>query len=190
VLAHYGGIYLDLDDGCARRLDVMLQYPAWMRRTMPTGISNDAMGSVPHHPFFERIVANLEKYARNYGMPYITVMSSTGPLMLSIVWKQYKRERRPIEEHVRILMPAEYQDNKWSMFNIATGSSWHDKDAQTIFWMGRHWILLTVSGFAVAGVVFAILWWAWNSWVSRGRKEKNAFGYGLVPRREDMGWLA
>lgn len=188
MLAHYGGIYLDLDDGCARRLDVMLQYPAWLRRTQPTGISNDAMGAVPHHPYFERVISSLQAYARNYGMPYITVMSSTGPLMLSILWKQYKREARPATEMVRILMPSEYCGGEWSMFNIAEGSSWHDKDAQTIFWMGRHWVLLTISGFAVAGVVFAILWWAWNSWMLRGRGQKS--GYELLSRRENADRMA
>jgi len=91
---------------------------------------------------------------------------------------------------VRILMPLEYHNNEWSLFNIATGNSWHGKDAQTIFWMGKHWMLLTVSGFAVAGVVFAILWWAWSSWMVRGRREKDAFGYELVPRREDVDRVA
>lgn len=36
VLAHYGGVYIDLDDGCNRRLDPLLSYPAWVRRTVPT----------------------------------------------------------------------------------------------------------------------------------------------------------
>jgi mannosyltransferase OCH1-like enzyme len=138
VLDHYGGIYLDLDDGCARRLDVMLEYPAWLRSTLPKGISNDAMGSVPHHPFFKRVIESLENYANNYGMPYITVMSSTRPLFLSIMWKQYMSIERPLEDHVRVLMPPEYRNNKWSIFYIVTGNSWHGKDAQTIFWLGKH----------------------------------------------------
>lgn len=189
VLDHYGGIYLDLDDGCARRLDVMLQYPAWLRRTIPTGISNDAMGAVPHHPFFQTVIGSLETYARSYGMPYITVMSSTGPLFLSIVWKKYKRAVRPTEEHVRILMPAEYRGSAWSVFNITKGSSWHGKDAQTIFWMGKHWLLLTVTGFAVAGLVFAVLWYAWTTWVVRGRRDKS-HAYEMLPRREEIDRMA
>jgi len=100
-------------------------------------------------------------------MPYITVMYSTGPLFLSVMWKEYMRESRPLEEHVRILMPDEYKGFSWSFFNITKGSSWHGKDAQTIFWMGKHWMLLTVTGFAIAGVIGAILWWAWSMWVMR-----------------------
>jgi len=167
VLSYYGGIYIDLDDGCNRRLDPLLSYPAWLRFTVPTGISNDAMGSVPQHPFFLRTVESLQAYNRNWLMPYITVMYSTGPLFLSVIWKEYMRETRPAEEHVRILMPDEYKGHAWSFFNISKGSSWHGKDAQTIFWMGKHWLLLTVVGFAIAGVVGALLWWTWSSWVTK-----------------------
>jgi mannosyltransferase OCH1-like enzyme len=167
VLAFYGGIYIDLDDGCNRRLDPLLSYPAWVRSTVPTGISNDAMGSVPQHPFFIRVIESLQSYNRNWAMPYITVMYSTGPLFLSVVWKEYTRDTRPAREHVRILMPDEYKGHKWSFFNITKGSSWHGKDAQTIFWMGKHWLLLTVSGFAIAAVVGTCLWWAWSMWVMR-----------------------
>ncbi|KAK0118446.1 hypothetical protein ONS95_012731 [Cadophora gregata] len=170
ILAYYGGIYIDLDDGCNRRLDPLLSYPAWARRTLPTGISNDAMGSVPQHPFFLRVIESLAGYNRNWFMPYITVMYSTGPLFLSVLWVEYMREARPALEHVRILMPDEYKGFSWSFFNISKGNSWHGKDAQTIFWMGKHWLLLTVAGFAIAGVVGVLLWWAWNVWVVRGKK--------------------
>jgi mannosyltransferase OCH1-like enzyme len=168
VLAFYGGIYIDLDDGCNRRLDPLLSYPAWVRRTVPTGISNDAMGSVPHHPFFLRVIESLSGYNRNWAMPYITVMYSTGPLFLSVIWKEYLDIKRPAAEHVRILMPDEYKGFKWSFFNISKGSSWHGKDAQTIFWMGKHWMLVTVAGFAIAGVVGVCLWSLWSMWVMRG----------------------
>lgn len=184
VLHHYGGIYLDLDDGCSRRLDVMRQYPAWLRRTIPTGISNDAMGSVPGHSFFEFVIHKLESYARGYGMPYITVMSSTGPLFLSILWKQWKRDALP-EGKVHVLMPEEYKGSDWSLFFINKGSSWHGKDAQTIFWMGRHWLLLTITGFAVAGVVFAGMFYLWNRAVNKKAHKRGASGvsYELLHRR-------
>lgn len=183
VLAFYGGIYIDLDDGCNRRLDPLLSYPAWVRFTVPTGISNDAMGSVPQHPFFIRVIESLQAYNRNWAMPYITVMYSTGPLFLSVIWKEYIRDIRGAEEHVRILMPDEYKGHKWSFFTISKGSSWHGKDAQTIFWMGKHWLLLTVSGFAIAAVIGACLWWAWSIWVMRvGKTSGGRKRFGLWRR--------
>ncbi|KAI9646589.1 CSG1/SUR1-like protein [Ciborinia camelliae] len=172
VLAHYGGIYIDLDDGCNRRLDPLLSYPAWVRRTIPTGISNDAMGSVPQHPFFLRVIESLQSYNRNWGMPYITVMYSTGPLFLSVLWIQHMRSVTDDASRVRNLMPDEYNKHAWSFFNVVKGNSWHGKDAQTIFWMGKHWLLLTVAGFAVAGVVGGCLWFAWNMWVMQSVKSQ------------------
>jgi len=47
------------------------------------------MGSAPNHPFYLRVIKNLERYARNWWLPYLTVMLSTGPLFLSIIWKEY-----------------------------------------------------------------------------------------------------
>ncbi|RDW70220.1 hypothetical protein BP5796_08617 [Coleophoma crateriformis] len=172
VLAHYGGIYIDLDDGCARKLDPLLSYPAWLRRTIPTGISNDAMGSVPQHPFFLKVIKSLDSYNRNWAMPYITVMYSTGPLFLSVIWKQYIGKSHPEAERVRVLMPDEYAKQPWSFFNIAKGSSWHGKDAQTIFWMGQHWLLLTVLGFVAAGILGSCLWWVWTTWLSQGSQTR------------------
>lgn len=158
ILHYYGGVYIDLDDGCNRPLDPLLVYPAWLRFTIPTGISNDAMGSVKNHPFFAKTIKSLKHYQRNWLMGYITVMYSTGPLFLSVIWKEYLWDTRPSEEHVRILMPSEYKGHDWSFFNITKGSSWHGKDAQTIFWMGQHWLLLTVVGFSTAGVLGFCIW--------------------------------
>ncbi|KAH0566407.1 hypothetical protein GP486_000190 [Trichoglossum hirsutum] len=181
VLAYFGGIYIDLDDGCNRRLDPLLSYHAWVRRTVPTGISNDAMGAIKQHPFFVRVIEMLQQYNRNWPLPYVTVMYSTGPLFLSVVWKEYMRSDPTEEGRVRILMPDEYNRHEWSFFTHHRGSSWHGKDAQLIFWvriaplplllrdeslisiqMGRHWLFLTVLGFATAGLVGLALWWAYS----------------------------
>ena len=151
ILAHYGGTYIDLDDvridpdacsrtsnnqqGCNRRLDPLLAYPAWVRRTVPTGISNDAMGSVPQHPFFLRVIELLQQYDRHWLLPYITVMYSTGPLFLSVIWKEYMQDHPSDSSRVRILMQDEYNKYSWSFFTHHTGNSWHGKDAHLIFWV-------------------------------------------------------
>ncbi|KAI9677653.1 MAG: hypothetical protein M1817_006608 [Caeruleum heppii] len=162
VLAHFGGIYIDLDDGCNRRLDPLLSYPAWLRRTIPTGISNDAMGAIPQHAFFLRVIDSLQKYNRNWQLPYITVMYSTGPLFLSVIWKEHLHEVTRQEERVRVLMPDEYNRHAWSFFAHHRGSSWHGRDAQLIFWMGRHWMFITAIGFVLAGLVGLCAWWVYG----------------------------
>lgn len=136
VLAHFGGIYIDLDDGCQRSLDPLLVYPAWVRRTVPTGISNDAMGSIPHHPFFLKVMDALPRYDRSWVLPYITVMGSTGPLFLSVIWRHYNSAGPVAEEdRVRVLFPDEYIKHSWSFFRYHLGNSWHQKDVQVIFWV-------------------------------------------------------
>ncbi|ODQ79781.1 glycosyltransferase family 32 protein [Babjeviella inositovora NRRL Y-12698] len=163
VLSHYGGVYIDLDDGCNRKLDPLLTVPAFVRKTIPTGISNDVMGSMPKHPFFLKVIENLGPYQKNWLVPYITIMYSTGPLFLSVMWKQYKRWGVPAEGVVRILQPADYKGNLFSFFLIAPGSSWHLDDAKFIKSLSRHIALTVFVGFCVAFVVFYLeyLFYCW-----------------------------
>jgi len=134
-----------------------------VHRTIPTGISNDAMGSVPHHPFFLRVIEALSAYDKNWQLPYITVMYSTGPLFLSVIWKEYMNSALNVGDgRVRVLSQADYNHRPASFFKEYVGSSWHGRDARLIFWMGAHWMLLTATGFLVAGVVGLALWWAYG----------------------------
>jgi hypothetical protein len=82
-------------------------YSAWLRGTSPVGISNDSMGSAPNHPFYLRVIQKLERFARNWKLPYLTVMLSTGPLFLSIMWKEYIMSGPPDELRIAI-MPEEW----------------------------------------------------------------------------------
>jgi mannosyltransferase OCH1-like enzyme len=142
VLKHYGGIYLDLDDGCNRELEPLLSYPAWVRKTMPTGISNDAMGAVPDHPFFNFVVDQIRDYDRSWLLPYITVMGSTGPLFLSVLWRHWVSNGGNVGDgvdggRVRIIFPEEYNGHPWSFFTHHLGNSWHAADVQLIFWVSK-----------------------------------------------------
>lgn len=159
ALAHYGGVYIDLDDGCMRRLDPLLTVPAFVRETQPTGISNDVMGSVPGHLFFIKAIENLQRYQRNWLVPYITIMFSTGPLFLSVMLMQYKRKGVPEAGKVRILLPNDYKTQSTSFFTIAPGSSWHLDDAKLIKSLANHIGLAVFGGFLIAGFVFLLEWW-------------------------------
>ena len=121
--------------GCNRSLDPLLAYPAWLRRTNPTGISNDAMGAVPRHPFFLKAIDSLPEYNRRWLLPYITVMASTGPLYLSIIWRHYNSADPQGDDRVRILFPDEYNNHPWSFFTHHLGNSWHGGDVKLIFWV-------------------------------------------------------
>jgi inositol phosphorylceramide mannosyltransferase catalytic subunit len=67
------------------------------------------MGSAPNHPFYLRVIKNLQKYARDWKLPYLTVMLSTGPLFLSIMWKEYLMSGPPPDLRIAI-MPEEWYE--------------------------------------------------------------------------------
>ncbi|AJW07486.1 Sur1p [Saccharomyces cerevisiae YJM1433] len=147
ILSHYGGVYIDLDDGCERKLDPLLAFPAFLRKTSPLGVSNDVMGSVPRHPFFLKALKSLKHYDKYWFIPYMTIMGSTGPLFLSVIWKQYKRWGIPKNGTVRILQPAYYKMHSYSFFSITKGSSWHLDDAKLMKALENHILSCVVTGF-------------------------------------------
>ncbi|KAL2839898.1 nucleotide-diphospho-sugar transferase [Aspergillus pseudodeflectus] len=182
VLYHYGGIYIDLDDGCNRKLDPLLVYPAFLRRTVPIGISNDVMGSMPRHPFFHNVIQNLQSCDHSFVLPYLTVLFSTGPTYLSIIWKEYTWTKPIGTDRVRILMIPDYKHHSWSFFRHHLGNSWHQGDAQVVFWMWAHWPLVTLAGFAVLGLVGFCLWIVYSRlFIASARYYHGRYRYTMGP---------
>lgn len=94
------------------------------------------MGATPGHPFFLRVIDSLPQYNRNWLSPYITIMSSTGPLFLSLIWRHYNSiDQMPSNDRVRILFPDAYMGHNWSFFSHHVGNSWHKWDTQAIIWV-------------------------------------------------------
>ena len=102
------------------------------------------MGSIPQHPFFLRVIDSLQAYNRNWLLPYITVMYSTGPLFLSVLWKEYMLLNPRGNDRVRVLMQDAYNKYSWSFFTHHPGSSWHGSDARLIFWVSAGFYFLHV----------------------------------------------
>lgn len=150
ILYHYGGVYIDLDDGCERRLDPLLTVPAFVRKTSPVGVSNDVMGAIPHHPFYLHLMNNLKNYKRNWFVPYVTIIASTGPLFVSLVWKKYKRTKDFQSFIVRTMQPHDYKMHPSSFFSISKGSSWHTEDAKSFMILATHLLACVVAGFVLA----------------------------------------
>ncbi len=99
------------------------------------------MGAVPSHPFFLEAIKSLQGYNHNWQFPYITIMSSTGPLYLSLIWRHYNTLQHTAAERVRLLLAAENKEHSWSFFYHYMGSSWHMWDAHLIFWV---WLTLVI----------------------------------------------
>ncbi len=116
------------------------------------------MGSVPRHPFFLKAIDSLTDYNRRWPLPYITVMATTGPLFLSVIWRHYMNASPTGSDRLRILFPEEYNNHAWSFFTHHIGNSWHKTDVKIIFWLGSHWVLVTLIGFTVGFTVLGLLY--------------------------------
>jgi mannosyltransferase OCH1-like enzyme len=207
LLHHYGGVYLDMDIAPYRRLDALLTLPAFARETTPTGISNDALGSVKGHPFYRFVIENLEVYNRDWGSPYVTVMASTGPLFLSLVLQKCENLRRhspAIEVWGRgrgavlaegrhggdtemgnvVVLELKEDVTGFDFFWNVEGRSWQGSDEKVVEWFERHWCVSIVI--AVGAVV--VVWegvWRILCWGGR-RVRRGVRGMGRIGRRWDI----
>lgn len=165
ILYHYGGIYLDLDIGCLRPLDLLLTYPVILPKTIPVGVSNDLMFAEPAHPFLAQTIHNLVTFDHNWILNYPTVMFSTGPMFLSAQYGLYTTAHPPTLQNpggeVRILPKSLYGKNAkpeeapHSFFSHYYGSSWHADDAAFIGFLGKWGKILMWIGLAI--LVFGVI---------------------------------
>jgi inositol phosphorylceramide mannosyltransferase catalytic subunit len=105
------------------------------------------MGSAPHHPFLDRVLDHLQRYAHSWILPYLTVMLSTGPLFLSAMWKEHIWSHPKKGAEVSVLMPnwyfphfasvvyCRFDEDDTRFFSSFGGSSWHRADVAFIFWV-------------------------------------------------------
>ncbi|WFC94587.1 hypothetical protein MBRA1_001220 [Malassezia brasiliensis] len=166
VLHKYGGIYMDLDIGCKRRLDSLLRFEAILPKTIPVGVSNDLMFAAKGHPFVMQLTENLARFNHNFLTPYATVMFSTGPMFVSAVYRMFSDAHPAVTPStpaqptqgfhgVRVLpkslygknaMPGEAPD---SFFEHMYGSSWHEGDAGFLIFLRKYGRLLMLAGVGV-----------------------------------------
>jgi len=159
ILAHHGGIYIDLDNGCQRNLDPLLAYSVWMPTTkIHVGLTNHVMGTRKQGPYFQLLVNRLQTYDYNWVLPYMTIMNSAGPHFVSLVWEEYLK-MRPRQEEVRILMQEEYAGNHWSFFTKEQGGTWNHWDTRAFKWAGDHIVFVSITCFLGICLSTACAWW-------------------------------
>lgn len=193
ILHHYGGVYLDLDIGCLRRLDPLLVYPVILPRTIPVGVSNDLMFAEKGHPFMAQTIHNLVTFNHNWVLNYPTVMFSTGPMFVSAQYGLYTASHPNNDEYpgtdIRILPKSLYGKNAkpgeapHSFFSHFYGSSWHADDAAFIGFLGKWGKILMWIGLAilVVGVLRMFLLSSKKSKYSGLRRMGGAYEV-LLPR--------
>jgi mannosyltransferase OCH1-like enzyme len=185
ILLTYGGMYLDLDVGCKRRIDPLLKYPAIMAGVKNMGLSNSIMGSMPNHPYFENLVSSLQSYDRDWWLPYLTIMNDTGPHFVSFVWidhlarmnalrgatssAQEQAEQQTLGK-VHILMKQQRSGHEESFFSDGRGKSWHNWDNYAFSFVDAHPLITTSMFLPLTAVLYGMTWCLWSAIAARSKR--------------------
>ncbi|CAH7668299.1 hypothetical protein BY996DRAFT_6432759 [Phakopsora pachyrhizi] len=171
VLHFYGGIFLDLDLECRRSLGPLRRFPVVNINAYPVGISNGFMMAKAGHPFLAQLVQSLKTYDRSwFGIPYLDIMFSTGPMFLSTEHMKFPTSDR--SQQLRILGGAEHRLRGkvvTPLFRHLGASSWHQGDVQVILRI-RDALSHPVANLLVGCGMFTwLMTWLWLRMSSKGR---------------------
>ena len=124
----------------------------------------------------------------------MSVMYSTGPLFLSVIWIKYLwalgrgGDGEGGIDRVRVLLRVEGEEeaDSYGFFKNVAGGSWHGGDVDMVFWMEKHWVIVTLMGFLGGFLVVGIAWSVFRFVGGRmsrrreGERERARGSYGLV----------
>jgi mannosyltransferase OCH1-like enzyme len=139
VLYKYGGIYLDMDIVCKKKLDPLLKYDIVLAKSsnILTSYTNSFFMSAPENPFIKFCIEQLPHYVESfvYFGKHMHIMHSTGPLFLTKNLKNY--EKNILNGYV--LNQAEFAGDcnvcnetkcvGGTYFKHIEGNSWHSWDS-------------------------------------------------------------
>jgi mannosyltransferase OCH1-like enzyme len=166
VLYEYGGVVLDMDLDCRRSLGPLRRFNFTAPAAHPVGFSNGFMMASKRHPFVGELVRNLPVYNwRWFGLPYPTVMFSTGCHYASTIHAQQKNR-----SDLRILSGTRRNPNlhalngdvETPLFHHLGASSWHSFDAFLIVSIGKAgshllWVFVGLGTFVLVGSWYSML---------------------------------
>ncbi|PFH56466.1 hypothetical protein XA68_16467 [Ophiocordyceps unilateralis] len=151
LMRHYGGIYMDLDNGCRASLEPLLYYPAWVTDGGQGTLSNNILGAEPEHPFWILMTDSLAPWAGDFVLPYVTISYATGQWYETELWQIYHAQKPNSEpDLLRIMMDMRPTGAPWVFFTAGRGGTWDNWDNQVLGWIGNH--LFQSVFYAVVGV--------------------------------------
>ncbi|KAM7206540.1 family 32 putative glycosyltransferase [Naviculisporaceae sp. PSN 640] len=180
ILLHYGGIYLDLDNGCKTDLTPLLYFPTWTCDPGRGALSNNILASAPNHPFWMYLTQELRRYDRNWVFPYVTISWASGQWFESAVWEGWhdmlptpKRKQGGEEQSegdngrlYRLMMDDREGADEWVFFTQERGGSWINWDNRMFLWIGDHLGVFVMMLLGLAVFVAFVGTWI----VRKGRK--------------------
>ena len=171
LLLFYGGIYLDMDNGCSTSLEPLLYYPTWTTDGGRGALSNNVLGSAPNHPFWQLLTDSLVPYSYNFLFPYVTISYASGQWFETAVWDAYHAKLPPNGDKLhRIMMDDRPGSARWVYFTQTTfGGTWNSWDNVMFLWIGDHLILLGLNACGILGLTC----WAVMQFLRRSRRPRS-----------------
>ncbi|KAH8691630.1 glycosyltransferase sugar-binding region DXD motif-containing protein-domain-containing protein [Talaromyces proteolyticus] len=181
VLRHYGGIYIDLDNGCLESLEPLRYYPVFTTDNNQGPLLNNILGSMPQHPYYQLLTDSLPSFNWLYWpFPYLTIQYASGGWFQTAIWEKYHRQNhyhntdQPQDENgplYRVIMDSRRGAEPWVFWNEGAGQTWENWDNSVFLWIGEH-IYTVVRIVAAVSIVLVALIAAlvWKCCL-RGRKE-------------------
>jgi len=158
---------LDMDLDCRRSLGPLRRFAFTAPAAHPVGFSNGMMMAARRHPFVGELLRHLRRYDRNwFGLPYATVMFSTGCHYASSIHSIMKDRK-----DLKILSGPEGNENmhrlngdvETPLFHHLGASSWHSYDAALIMSLGK---LKSPIGRVGFGVILGLVVLSVSVWAS------------------------
>ncbi|KAH8881301.1 hypothetical protein GQ53DRAFT_735511 [Thozetella sp. PMI_491] len=158
LLFHFGGIYVDLDNGCLGSLDPLLYYPVWVTDGARGALSNNILAARPHHPYYALMTQQLIPYNYHYILPYPTIHYASGQWYETAIWEMYhsmlpRPEENPAIEHrlYRLIMDNRDTADPWIYFTQERGGTWNHWDNLVFMFIGDHLFLFLLTIFSIIG---------------------------------------
>jgi inositol phosphorylceramide mannosyltransferase catalytic subunit len=171
ILYHYGGIYSDIDLEPVKSIEPLLKkyeesYDAILYRSPNSELlTNDFMVSKPHNVFWKRVWYALIEHSKFSSMSkHLTVMHTTGPLLLDEVYENFNFKKR--SKLIRIVHAMYINNcdisqekpcaNKEAYMKRYEGNSWHAMDSSIINLVYKNWwyILIGLAIIIISIIIF------------------------------------
>jgi len=159
ILYYIGGLYADLDYESIRPLDVLLTDSTCCMGLEPTFhnrlynstilVGNALMASKPKHPYMAAIIEDMKV---NFDVIYqkadsMQIMESTGPLMITRVYEQFKKKKDITLLSADLVAPLSFKE----IYMLRTGHAEPDvlqkvEEAFAIHYFFGSWSVQTAEG--------------------------------------------